>query len=63
MASSSILAKIGLNSAGFKTGLAQCRMAASSFKKSVGGIFSGLGMLTRKVIETGGQIPDMAFPP
>lgn len=43
MASSSILAKIGLNSAGFKTGLAQCRMAASSFKKSVGGMFSGIG--------------------
>ena len=77
MASSSILAKIGLNSAGFKTGLAQCRMAASSFKKSVGGMFSGLGgqilgafglsagvaglgMLTRKAIETGSQISDMA---
>lgn len=77
MASSSILAKIGLNSAGFKTGLAQCRMAASSFKKSVGSMFSGigsqilgafglsagvagLGMLTRKAIETGSQISDMA---
>ena len=43
MASSSILAKIGLNSAGFKTGLAQCRMAAGNFKKSVGGMFSGIG--------------------
>ena len=43
MATSSILAKIGLNSAGFKTGLAQCRMAAGNFKKSVGGMFSGIG--------------------
>ena len=43
MATSSILAKIGLNSAGFKTGLAQCRMAAGNFKKSVSGMFSGIG--------------------
>lgn len=43
MASSSILAKIGLNSAGFKTGLAKCKMAAASFKRGVGGMFSGLG--------------------
>ena len=43
MATSSILAKIGLNSAGFKTGLAQCRMAVGNFKKSVGGMFSGIG--------------------
>ena len=38
-----LLVRIGLNSAGFKTGLAQCRMAAGNFKKSVGGMFSGIG--------------------
>ena len=43
MASSEILAKIGLNSAGFKTGLAQCKLAANSFKSSIGGIFKNLG--------------------
>ena len=43
MASSEILAKIGLNSAGFKTGLAQCKLAANSFKSSVGGMFKNLG--------------------
>ena len=34
MASSSILAKIGLNSAGFKTGLAKCKAAALGFKSA-----------------------------
>lgn len=43
MASSEILAKIGLNSAGFKTGLAQCKLAANSFKSSIGGMFKNLG--------------------
>ena len=43
MPTSSIIAKIGLNSAGFKTGLAQCKAAATQFKNSVGGIFSGIG--------------------
>lgn len=43
MASSSILAKIGLNSAGFKTGLAKCKAAALGFKSSIGGMFSGIG--------------------
>ena len=43
MANSSIIAKIGLNSAGFKTGLAQCRAMATGFKASVGGLFSGIG--------------------
>ncbi len=43
MATSSIIAKIGLNSAGFKTGLAQCRAMATRFKSSVGGLFSGVG--------------------
>lgn len=43
MASSSIIAKIGLNSAGFKTGLAKCRAMAKGFKTSVGGMFSGIG--------------------
>ena len=40
---SSIIAKIGLNSAGFKTGLAQCRAIAGNFKNQVGGLFSGIG--------------------
>ena len=48
MASSEILAKIGLNSAGFKTGLAQCKLAANSFKSSIVGWNSGL----RRVGET-----------
>lgn len=43
MASESIIAKIGLNSAGFKTGLARCRAMAQGFKTSVGGMFSGIG--------------------
>ncbi len=43
MANSSIIAKIGLNSAGFKTGLAKCRAMASNFKASVGGMFRGVG--------------------
>jgi len=43
MAESGILARIGLNSAGFKTGLAQCKAAAASFKASLSSIFSGIG--------------------
>ena len=43
MPTSNIVAKIGLNSAGFKTGLAQCRAVASRFKTSIGGIFSNAG--------------------
>lgn len=43
MASSEILAKIGLNSAGFKTGLAKCKLAARSFSGSVGGMFKSVG--------------------
>ncbi len=43
MATNSIIAKIGLNSAGFKTGLAKCRALATNFKTSVGGALSGVG--------------------
>ncbi len=43
MASSSIIAKIGLNSAGFKTGLAKCKAMAGNFKASVGSMMMGVG--------------------
>lgn len=43
MATSSIIAKIGLNSAGFKTGLAQCRAMATRFKSTLSGALSGVG--------------------
>ena len=38
-----LLVRVGLNSAGFKTGLAKLKATAVSFKSSVGGMMSGLG--------------------
>ncbi len=43
MASDSILVRMGLNNAGFKTGLAKCKAMAANFKASMTSMFRGVG--------------------
>lgn len=58
---SSLLVKVGINGAGFKTGLASLKASAMSFKAGLTGMFSGLGGSLMGMLGLGGGIAGLTM--
>lgn len=58
---SGLSVKVGLNDAGFKTGLAKLKATALSFKASFGGMFSGFGSNMLSMLGLGGGIAGLTM--